>query len=143
MQVIIDANVLISCLIRPDGRTGRVREYIRAGGFVILYSRETLAGFVNVISRPRLLEKYQVQEQDVHAFRSLILLNGKRIKIKTKVSICRDPKDNDYLALALDGKADFIVSGDGDLLSLSPFQGIPVIKPADFIGILEKNIMHV
>lgn len=142
MQVIIDANVLISCLIRPDGRTGHVREYIRAGGFVILYSRETLAGFVNVISRPRLIEKYQVQEQDVHAFRSLILLNGKRIKIKTKVSICRDPKDNDYLALALDGKADFIVSGDGDLLSLSPFQGIPVIKPADFIGILEKNIMH-
>jgi len=138
MRVVLDANVLISCLLRPDGRMGHIRDYLRVGLFTVLYSRETLIEFTNVISRPRLAEKYRVSEQDIRAFRSLILMRGKRIQVRTGVSVCRDPKDDNYLALALDGKADYIVSGDGDLLSLSPFQGILVIKPADFISLLES-----
>ncbi|MDI6768477.1 MAG: putative toxin-antitoxin system toxin component, PIN family [Anaerolineales bacterium] len=138
MRVVIDANVLISCLICPEGRTGRIRDLMREGRFTVLYSREPLAEFINVISRPHLIEKYRVQEQDIHAFRSLILMRGKRIEIKTRVNVCRDPKDNVYLSLALDGHADYIVSGDGDLLSLSPFRGIAIIKPAKFLDILAK-----
>ena len=138
MRVVIDANVLISCLIRPHGRTGRIRDHMRGGRFTVLYSRETLAEFINVISRPNLIEKYRIQEQDFRAFRSLILMRGKRIEIKTPVNVCRDPKDNGYLSLALDGHADTIVSGDGDLLSLNPFRGIPIIKPAEFLDILAK-----
>lgn len=102
MRVVIDANVLISCLIRPDGRTGRIRGQMRERRFTVLYSRETLAEFINVISRPHFAEKYRVQEQDIHAFRSLILMRGERIEIKTHFNICRDPKDNVYLSLALD-----------------------------------------
>ncbi len=138
MRVVVDANVLISCLIRPNGRTGRIRVYMREGRFTMLYSRETLAEFVNVISRPHLAEKYRIQEQDIHAFRSLILMRGKRIEIKTHVNVCRDPKDNIYLSMALDGRADYIVSGDGDLLSLNPFRGIPIVRPAEFLDTLAK-----
>ncbi len=56
----------------------------------------------------------------------------------TSIEICRDPDDNKFLEIAIDGKADHIISGDKDLLALNPFQGIPIIKPADFIALLEK-----
>jgi hypothetical protein len=50
------------------------------------------------------------------------------------VTDCRDPQDNKFLALALDGKATHIVSGDEDLLVLYPFRGIPILTPRGFIA---------
>jgi predicted nucleic acid-binding protein len=49
------------------------------------------------------------------------------------IQACRDPKDDKFLALAAAGTAACIVSGDGDLLALNPFRGIPIITPADFV----------
>lgn len=51
------------------------------------------------------------------------------VKIIHTVSICRDPKDNKYLELALSGKADCIITGDKDLLVLHPFDNIPILTP--------------
>jgi len=48
------------------------------------------------------------------------------------VVICRDPKDNKFLALAADGQADYLVSGDRDLRDLSNFNGIPILTPREF-----------
>ncbi len=50
-----------------------------------------------------------------------------------KISICRDPKDNMYLEIAIAGKADLIITGDSDLLVLHPFCNIPVITPKMFL----------
>ena len=56
------------------------------------------------------------------------------VSVHTKVTICRDVKDDKLLALALDGNADFIVTGDKDLLVLNPFEGIPIITPLDYLA---------
>jgi uncharacterized protein len=58
---------------------------------------------------------------------------SKIIDVNQQVSVCRDPKDNMYLELALSGKADVIITGDHDLLILHPFRNIPVITPKDFL----------
>jgi uncharacterized protein len=50
------------------------------------------------------------------------------------VTDCLDPKDNMFLALALSGKADMIVTGDIDLLSLHPWRGIAILRPADYLA---------
>jgi putative PIN family toxin of toxin-antitoxin system len=55
------------------------------------------------------------------------------ITIIERVEACRDPTDDKFLELALNGKADLIVSGDADLLVLNPFRGIPIISPATFV----------
>jgi len=52
------------------------------------------------------------------------------VPIIEQIVACRDPKDDKFLELAVDGHADFIVSGDADLLTLNPFRGIPIITPA-------------
>lgn len=68
-----------------------------------------------------------------------LLVSAVLIEPNEQVSICRDPKDNKFLELAVSGKADFIVSGDEDLLELNPFREIRILKPADFLQMLEKK----
>jgi uncharacterized protein len=51
------------------------------------------------------------------------------------VAICRDRKDNQFLELALSGKADCIVTNDEDLLVLNPFENIPIITPKEFLSL--------
>ncbi len=56
-----------------------------------------------------------------------------------KVNVCRDKKDNFLIESALEGKADYLVTGDDDLLLLNPFQNIKIIKPKDFEKMLKND----
>jgi putative PIN family toxin of toxin-antitoxin system len=56
------------------------------------------------------------------------------VSVHTEVKVCRDIKDDKLLALALDGYADLIVTGDKDLLVLNPFEGIPIITPMEYLA---------
>jgi len=59
------------------------------------------------------------------------------IDIKESIRICRDPKDDKFLELAVNGGAGCIISGDEDLLILNPFRDIPIIKPDEFLNSLQ------
>ena len=64
------------------------------------------------------------------------------VEITERVEVCREPKDDQILELAVSGNADCIVTGDDDLLTLNPFRGIAIITPADFLRVsgLEERI---
>lgn len=55
------------------------------------------------------------------------------VSITERIGACRDPKDDKFLELAVNGHADLIVSGDTDLLTLNPFRGIQIVTPATFV----------
>jgi len=57
------------------------------------------------------------------------------VEIKTRIRACRDPKDDKFLEVAVDGRADAIVTGDHDLLELHPFHGIAILTPADYLNL--------
>ncbi len=57
-----------------------------------------------------------------------------------RITTCRDPKDDKFLEVAVAGKADVIVSGDGDLLTMHPFVGIPILPPAAFLRMLDADV---
>ena len=59
------------------------------------------------------------------------------VVVTAVVSVCRDPKDDKFLELAVSGAATHIISGDDDLLSLHPFRGVAIISPQDFVS--ERN----
>ncbi len=84
-----------------------------------------------MFSRPK-FEKYVSLETRL-AFIENIISNAFPVQIKEKINICRDPKDNRFLELAVTSGASCIISGDQDLIILSPFQGIPIISCADFL----------
>jgi putative PIN family toxin of toxin-antitoxin system len=62
-----------------------------------------------------------------------LLKESELVEVATAIAECRDTRDNKFLELAVDGKADYIISGDEDLLVLHPFRGIPILTARDFL----------
>ena len=134
MRVVVDTGVLVSGLIRPQGTTGDVLRALRDGHFVIIYTTPTIIEIIEVLERQPFRVKYQIQPDDITVLVNLIRLRGELVLPQITVTECRDPKDNKFLEAALTSKADAIVSGDSDLLELNPFQGIPILRPAEFLA---------
>ena len=61
------------------------------------------------------------------------------ITVTEHVAACRDPRDDKFLSLAVAGKADCIVSGDGDLLDMVAYRGIPVYRAPEFLRIVAQS----
>lgn len=139
MRAVIDTNILVRALIMPHGSVGPVLQRLRQGDYTILYAPPLLAELVDVLNRPRIRTKYDLSDEDIKTVLSLILLRGETITPTRTITACRDPKDNKFLEVAVAGQADAIVSGDEDLLVLDPFEGIPIISPAEFLKLLDKE----
>ncbi len=77
-------------------------------------------------------EKYLPLKKRLAFFQTLSLL-ALNIHPTTIIKACRDPKDDMFLSLAISTNADCIITLDGDLLALHPFQNIPIITPAAFL----------
>ncbi|MBI4491680.1 MAG: putative toxin-antitoxin system toxin component, PIN family [Chloroflexi bacterium] len=137
MRAVVDTNILVRAIIRPEGTVGPVVKRLRNRNYTLLYSKPLLAELVDVLSRPRIRDKYRLSHEDVGAALRVILRCGEAVAPDRSITACRDPKDNKVLEAATDGKADVIVSGDDDLLVLSPFEGIPIFGPAIFLAMLD------
>ena len=87
--------------------------------------------FIEVAARPK-FRKYFVPE-DLLQILNYIEKNAEMIKVVSVVHECRDEKDNFLLSLAKDGKADFLISGDLDLISLKKFEKTEILTIADFV----------
>lgn len=137
MRVVLDTGILISGLIRRNGTTGEVLNALRDNRFLVIYSTPIVMELIEVLSRPIFSDKYHIQSDDVTALINLMRLRGELVAISRKLEICRDPKDDKFFEAALAGEADSIVSGDADLIILHPFEGISIIRPAEFLAKLK------
>lgn len=134
MRVVVGTGVLISVLIQPQGTTGGVLRALREGRFVAIFSTDMLVEVVEVLGRPFFRIKYHIEPDDITALIHLVRLRGELVLPDRKVAVCRDPKDDKFLEAALAGKADCVISGDADLIVLSPFEDIPILRPAEFLA---------
>jgi len=129
MRIILDTNLWISFLIS--------RNYIKFDSIIfrdactILFSRELLEEFITVANRPKLRKYFTPKE--LKALLEVLNDIAEFVKVKSEVEVCRDPKDNFLLALAKDGNADYLITGDNDLLILEKFGKTKIIKIAEFI----------
>lgn len=136
MRVLIDTNVLISYLLRP-AETGAVRMIIRGfleDRFTLLVPEVLLQELeVTVLGKRRLAERILPDELDT--FVAVLAEFGERVDAiqETIPAVTRDPKDDYLLAYALVGRADYLVTGDRDLLALrGQMPGVEILTPAQF-----------
>ncbi len=134
MRAVIDTGILVSALIRPQGTTGDVLRALRDGRFTAIYSTDILVEIIDVLGRPTFRQKYHIEPDDITASINLLRLRGEVVTPQREINTCRDPKDDKFLEAALAGKADCIVSGDADLLTLTPFENILILRPAEFLA---------
>ena len=129
-RFVADTNLIISRLLLPDSKTAEAFIKAQKGGDMLV-SDSTLSELAQVLARPK-FDKY-LSPEDRKRFFTLIAPLCIKIDIVQTITACRDPKDNKFLELAINGSADFILSGDKDLLAIHPFQGIPIYKPAQYL----------
>lgn len=85
----------------------------------------------DVLSRGK-FDRY-ISRADRQQFLRLLGGIARVVPITRRVNVCRDPKDNKFIDVALNGQAQAILTGDRDLLALGAFQGIEIVSPADFL----------
>ena len=131
-RVVIDTNVLISGVLRPKGPPQAVVDILVAGLVAPLFSDTTFEELRTRILR-RKFDRYVGRTGREHYVERLadvaewVAISGARMG-------CRDRDDDKFLETAIEGGADRLVTGDRDLLEMSPFMGIPILAPADFIA---------
>lgn len=133
-QVVIDTNVLISAVLSPDGTAYRALEKAYRI-FQLVQSRETYQELVTRIYK-RKFDKY-LSNEDRKYFLTVVQDNSQFIQTVTQISDCRDLDDNKFLELAKDSNAEFLITGDQDLLLLqsqAEYQGL-IVTPRKFLGL--------
>jgi putative PIN family toxin of toxin-antitoxin system len=130
LRFVFDTNVLVSALLLTDSIPRRAFDRALTIGKVLL-SFATLAELNGVLGREQ-FRKY-VSLEDVRRFLAALVREAEWIEVKSSISACRDPKDNMFLELAVDGRASHLITGDADLLCLNPFRSVAVLTPQAFL----------
>jgi len=129
LKVIIDTNLWISFLIGKE--LANLKQLIVNKTLQVVLCSQILEEINLVIQRPKLQKYFPVAK--VQELLELLNIIGLSREITSEVSICRDAKDNYLLALAKDSQADFLITGDRDLLSLVNFEGTEILTYKDFL----------
>ena len=132
-KIILDTNIWISFLITKDFK--KLDSLINKGNIRLLYSNELLEEFISVAQRPK-FNKYFTKE-DIESLLNIFDSYGKIIKIKSDVKECRDIKDNFLLNLAVNGKANYLITGDNDLLTMQIIHKTKIVSISEFLKIIE------
>jgi len=140
IRAVVDTNILISGLISPFSYPREIEKRWRDGEFVLVTSREIIKEINRVLYLPRIQGKYHLTEYDIQVF-ILTLMNksdyvAERLTIK---GVAPDPGDDKIISCAVEAQADFIVTGDKDLLQLGEYNGIKIINAETFIKVLEQK----
>lgn len=141
-RVVLDANVIVSALIRPDSAPGRIlRAAVESRAVLMVTSAPLLNELLMVLNYPRLQRYLKMSAQDRQAFVVLLEQIAEPVNLADhpETGACRDPADEPYLQTAVAGRADCIISGDRDLLDMQEIDGIPIVMPADFDRILQAR----
>jgi putative PIN family toxin of toxin-antitoxin system len=137
IRAVVDTSIWVRAVIKPTGSVGPVLRRLEAGGYSVLYSGVLLDELVDVLSRPRIRDRYHVTPRDVYVLPRALGLRGEAVRPDRVITACRDPKDDKFLEAAIAGGGDAIVTGDEDLLVLDPFEGIPIVTPVRFLTMLD------
>ncbi len=127
-KVIVDTNIWISFLIGKNLKG--LQEYIDSQAIIIVTCKEQIQELAEVFKKPK-IKKYFTAEQ-IENFFELLDESSVRVDLKTKTDLCRDLKDNYLISLAIDSNADFLITGDNDLIVLNKVENTRMIKFNDF-----------
>ena len=125
-----DTNVLVSASLLPNSKPRKALDLALKQGKLLL-SLATLAELCEVLSRKR-FRRY-ISEEDTRTFIAVLTREAEWVDVDVRIAACRDPQDDKFLELAVSGRATCIISGDLDLLALTPFQGIPIMTAQELL----------
>jgi len=132
VKVVLDTNVLVSGVIAA-GHSARILDAARKEEIKLITSAHMLEEFGDVVSRRRIVRKYPAVTENAEILLDFIRAFAEFVSGTPEENQISPDRDDDFvLACAVDGKADYIVSGDPHLLDLKSFKKIPILSPREF-----------
>jgi uncharacterized protein len=129
-RVVVDTNVIISAFLKQESFPRRALEAVLADHIFLISSHTTREPVRRLLDAR--FDRYVSHETRINFLRLLPTL-AFQIPTTTVLLVCRDPKDNKFLELAVDGQADSLITGDADLLNLHSFRGVDILTPRAFL----------
>lgn len=141
IRAVIDTNVFVSGVISPKGSPRKILELAREGIFKAVTSISINHEIFEVIHRNYIYNKYGLTEEIIDDM-ATFLYEGTILTedFYTIQKVKKDPEYNKFIACAIEGEADYIISGDGHLLNLKHYKGIQIVDANSFLKILEKRV---
>lgn len=140
VRAVVDTYLFVSGLISQRGLAARLVEALTEGRSTLLFSPSARDEYRRVLPRPKFAQAYGITPAEVTAFLFLIESNAVLVEPATVVPVAvRDPKDEPFVAAALGGNADYLVTGDDDLLVLHAdpqLGGLKVVTVGEFLAAL-------
>jgi len=133
LRAVLDANVFVSAAIRPEGPPGAIlEEFLRRAAFELVLSPAIVDEVSRALTYPQVRRGFDAERW----FEGLVVLSYFVPDQYKAVAVSRDPDDDKYIVAALEGRADFIVAGDSDLLSIREYEKIRIVRPRAFLDLL-------
>lgn len=131
MKVVLNTNIIVSGIFFRPSNPGRILNLWWEGKFDLIISEPLYKENLKVLLEVN--QKLGGRETLIEKFKEAVKDYALWVKIIPQAKICRDEKDNQVLDTAFQGKVDFLVSGDKDLLVLKKYRRIPILTPAKFL----------
>lgn len=127
-RLVIDTNVFVSGLISPSGFPAKILQTVRENRAVHLVSDPIVEEYLRVLRYPRIRKFKNVTDTFLAEIATYLAYEAERIELISTITLSPDPDDDVFLATAVDGRANFIISGDrADMLTLGKVRNIPVV----------------
>ena len=140
LRAVLDANIYISAAIRPTGPPGEIiARFLRDAAFELVLSEAIVNEVLRAFTYPK-LRKYIHPGFDPTRWLEDIAVLAHFVAGEYAISsVSKDPDDDKYIAAAVEGRADFIVAGDSDLLNVKEYREIRMVTPRSFLHVLARS----
>ena len=130
-KLVLDTNIFISALLGSQ-TTSQILDLWVNGEIDLAFSDEIISEIREVLDRPKF--RNRIDPVSAAKLISLLSIIGIGVNPTRRLQACRDPKDDFLLECAVEGNADYIITGDQDLLCLNHFEGIQILEPSEFLA---------
>jgi hypothetical protein len=140
LRAVLDTNVFVSGLMGVNSPPRQIVDAWLDGRLTLVTSLYLVDELAHMLSYPRITERIPLDESEVDAILAALLSQAEMTPGKLALpGVTRDQKDDAVVACSVEGEADYIVSGDENLLVLDVYKDIKIVTPRQFMSILEAN----
>jgi len=140
LRAVIDTNVMVSVAFAKKGLAKRLRDLIADDAFILITSKSILKELYEVLHYSHIVARFKTSEEDIEEFIGMIIEHAVITKGTYSIDgITEDPKDDMFIACALEERADYIISRDPHLRNIKHFQRIQVVDVTTFIEKVKRD----
>lgn len=139
MKVTSDVNILVSSMIAPFGTPRSIITAWREGSLELVISNGIINEVAEKLKLPRIKKKYKLTDKQIKSAITTLKYNAQLSEPQEIQSVTGDPEDDYVLATALQGGAEYLITGDIPLQNLKVYRSVKILSPKEFIKVFKKD----